>query len=342
MRRPRRLGSGRRRTRPRRPFLLPLLLGALFPVLAACHDAPVREGAGLRFEALAEREGAVPPLDRFAARDGRRLPVRHYESESSLHLVLLHGAGYHGAYLHPLARRLVERRAAEVHVPDLRGHGRSPERRGDIGHVAQLEEDVADLVAHVRTREPGARVVVGGHSSGGGLALRYAAGDARQGPVAGWLLLAPYLGHDAPTTRPGSGGFARAHVGRILTLRLLNAVGVDRWNDAVVLEFDVPEPWRDGSETRAYSYRLATGFAPRAAARELAALEAPLLVLVGDADEAFRPTAYAPLIAEHAPHGQVELMAEASHLGLVGDARTAERAARWLETLGAPPSAAAR
>ena len=82
---------------------------------------------------------------------------------------------------------------------DTRGHGASGSR-GDIGYVGQLEDDLADLVAHLRADYTTARLTLVGHSSGGGFVLRVAAA-----PVGAsfdrFVLLAPYLGYRAPTNR---------------------------------------------------------------------------------------------------------------------------------------------
>ena len=103
-----------------------------------------------------------------------------------------------------LAQSLAESAAANVITPDLRGHGPSPDVRGDIDYIDQLEDDLADLIAHLRDRAArGGEIVVGGHSSGAGLALRFG-GSVYGDRAAGYLLLAPYLGHDAPTTRSPS------------------------------------------------------------------------------------------------------------------------------------------
>ena len=113
------------------------------------------------------------PDTEFTARDGTVLPLRVYEADDSdTALILLHGAGLYGNYLYPIASHLTKQSAATVYVPDLRGHGHSSEPRGDIDYVDQFVDDLADLVAHVREQGEWERVVVGGHSMGGGLAVR--------------------------------------------------------------------------------------------------------------------------------------------------------------------------
>lgn len=273
-----------------------------------------------------------PEQGSFRTRDGAELPCRHYPGDSDRHLVLVHGSGSHSAYLAPLARELSRRGVAQVHTPDLRGHGVAPERRGDIDHIDQLEEDLADLVAHIGDAHAGARVAVGGHSSGGGLALRFA-GSAHGRAACAFVLLAPFLRHDAPTTRKDAGGWARPKIARIVALSVLNGFGIHALDGTTTITFDMPEAVRDGSETLAYSHRLNTGFAPRHYATDLAAISVPLLVLVGAEDEAFVAERFESTVKSHAANAEVAIVPGATHLGLVGAAACAARLGDWLAKL---------
>jgi len=286
----------------------------------------------LRFDALKPvRESEAAPLASYTARDGTRLPIRRYEGagDPGVSLLLLHGSGSHSRYLAPLARRLAESGTAHVYTPDLRGHGYNPARRGDIDYIDQLEDDLADLMDHAAARRPGGRVFIGGHSSGGGLAVRFAGG--RHGSrSAGFVLLAPFLGHAAPTTRRDSGGWARPRIPVIVSLGVLNGFGIEALNGVVAITFDMPEAARDGSETLAYSYRLNTGFAPRNFRTDLAKSSAPLLALIGAEDEAFYPESLPTALADF-PTARVEIVPGAAHLDLPANVSTAERIASWLK-----------
>ena len=287
---------------------------------------------GLRFDELRIDYSEVPELLHFSARDATRLPYRLYPAESDRHLVLLHGSGYHSRYLFPMAREISSRGSAQVYTPDLRGHGVSPERRGDVDYVDQLEDDLADLVAHIRSASPDAKVVIGGHSSGGGLALRFAGG--RYGSQASaFLLLAPFLRYDAPTTRPDSGGWAMPKTARIVGLGILHGLGIEALGDTVVIEFAMPAQVRDGTETLAYTFRMNTGFAPRDYRKDLAAIRVPLLVLVGTDDEAFVADRFPSTISGAAPGADVRLLPETSHMGVVVGRESALEVVGWLSGL---------
>lgn len=323
------------------------VIAALVVAAAAgsgCGDRPgdtPAEGDTLEFAALPLASPRLAPERHFTARDGTELSVRTYGERAPVDLVLVHGSGAWNAYLADLAAVIADAGVAVVHTPDLRGHGRAPARRGDIDYVAQLEDDLADWIALLREARPERLVVVGGHSSGGGLAIRFAGGE-HAALADGFLLLAPYLGHDAPTTRAGSGGWARPRTGRIVLLSILAGFGIRALQGMTVLEFAMPEAARTGQETLAYSYRMMAGINPRDHASDLAAMRAPVLVLIGSDDEAFVADAYPAVFAEHAPHARVERIEGVSHLGLVAHPETAQRAIAWLGALAAEAAARRR
>lgn len=294
--------------------------------------------AALDLAAFASADDATAPaLQPYTARDGVQLAFRLYESraEASTVLVLLHGSGWHSLQFAALAGAISEQGLAHVVTPDLRGHGFDPTRRGDVDYIGQLEDDLADLINLAQARFPGAQVVVGGHSLGGGLAVRFAGGT--HGRLAdAYVLLAPFLKHDAPTTRPNAGGWARPLVRRIVGLSMLNAVGVRQLNHLTVIQFAMPEAVLAGplgaSATTAYSYRLNTAYAPRPDyGADLAAIRQPLLVVAGDADETFIATQYEPTIVAHTDTGSYIVLPGVTHIGLLTDEATQAALGGWLE-----------
>lgn len=97
-----------------------------------------------------------------------------------------------------MATKVAEEGLADVLVPDLRGHGLNPERRGDIGYIGQFEDDLAALIE--AKRKPRQKVVIIGHSSGGGLVVRMAGG--KHGThLDHAVLLAPFLKYNDQTAR---------------------------------------------------------------------------------------------------------------------------------------------
>ncbi len=293
-------------------------------------DLRAEAGAGLDFTVLS---AATPvPLHSYRARDGAALGYRRWDSAAAGAplVVAVHGSGWHGAQWQGLGEALAGAGLADVVAPDLRGHGPNPQRRGDIDHIGQFEEDLADLIS--AQARPGQRVVLLGHSSGGGLVVRMA-GGAHGGLLNGAVLLAPFLQYDAPTARPDSGGWARVLTRRIIGLTMLNAAGIHLLDHLAVIQFRFPERVLAGPQgataTRAYSWRLNQSFAPRRNWQADVAALPDFLLIAGRQDEAFRAEAYAPVLAALTPRGEYALI-EAGHLDVVDHPATLARLGQWL------------
>lgn len=103
-------------------------------------------------------------------------------------LLVTHGLGEHaGRYAH-VAARLAER-GIRVHVYDLRGHGRSAGRRGDVENYDLLLDDLRRVLGEVAA--PGRPVFLFGHSLGGQIVLRFLEGDVPA--VRGAVVASPWL-----------------------------------------------------------------------------------------------------------------------------------------------------
>ncbi|MCR5890786.1 alpha/beta hydrolase [Hymenobacter sp. J193] len=274
----------------------------------------------------------------FKARDGGRLHTARYGRRSPHTILLLHGVGASGAALHEAAGRLQQATGAEVYALDLRGHGRSAGRAGDVDYIGQYADDVADVAAALRRDKPRGKLVLAGHSMGGGIALLY--GQQASPRVDGLLLLAPLLGHDSPALAaalpPAGPDSANAsgpdlmhvHIGRIIGLKMLNSVQLHQHDSLPVLFLNVPP----AAPLRHYSYRANASMAPEHYAAGLRAVTGPLLVLVGGQDEVFAAEAQHRAVQAHS-RGQVEVVAGASHNGLCREARTFQVVREWFARL---------
>jgi alpha-beta hydrolase superfamily lysophospholipase len=169
----------------------------------------------------------MPDATRFQARDGTALAYRHYPALAPAIgriAVVVHGSsGSSRGGIHALSMALAER-GVQTYAVDIRGHGGSG-NRGDITYPGQLEDDLADLVGEVRKTDPTAPLTLIGHSSGGGFALRVA-GSPIQNLFTRTVLLAPYLGYDAPSSRADAGGWASPDIPRFLALSVLRRIGM--------------------------------------------------------------------------------------------------------------------
>jgi pimeloyl-ACP methyl ester carboxylesterase len=303
-------------------------------IISGKPKKPTPEQAGLVFKELFVDYKSIPQLRTFPARDGAQLAYRHYPAQSDKVIILLHGSGWHSQYFLPLAEFISSESLAQVYTPDLRGHGSAPQRRGDIDYIGQLDDDLADFIAMIRRDNPKAMIIVGGHSSGGGLAIRFA-GSKYGHQADAYMLLSPYLQYNAPTIRPNSGGWAQPYTRRIIGLILLNIVGIRWFNGLTVIEFDMPKEARNGTETLSYTYRLNTSYAPRDYKKDLRAITQPLLVVVGSADEAFIADQFEPVISQFT-NVRVKLLSGVTHMGVVVSPKVRPVVKEWLQGLEKP------
>ncbi|PCH70638.1 MAG: alpha/beta hydrolase [Rhodobacteraceae bacterium] len=291
----------------------------------------VSGAGGLDFSGVGDGIEMPEPMG-VRMRDGFELAVREYENDQGPLIILIHGSGWNGLQFNGLAARLNV--GATVLVPDLRGHGAQPGRRGDVDYIGQLEDDLADLIK-ARAR-PGQKVVMLGHSSGGGLVVRFA-GGAHGGLLDGAVLLAPFLKYNAPTTRANSGGWAAVQTRRLIGLSMLNAVGIRALNYLGVISFKMPDAVMDGPlghlATTSYSFRMNVSYAPRMDyLKDISALP-PFLLMVGDRDEAFIADQYEPLMRQVTDMGRYLIAKDTGHLGIVDAPGTAPEIQAFLDAL---------
>jgi pimeloyl-ACP methyl ester carboxylesterase len=294
------------------------LAALVLTAMIAVPLAPLPELSSISRSARAIDRSTMPPLSRFSARDGTELAYRHYPARgpsSGKIAILVHGSSGSSASAHALADALAAH-GVETYAPDIRGHGGSG-TRGDIAYAGQLENDLADLVALVRKSSPNEPLTLLGHSAGGGFALRVASSPI-QDLFARTVLLAPYLGYDAPTNFPASGGWASADIPRFLGLAVLRKIGINCCESLPTLAFAVPA----SSEQRLnahYSYRLMRNFATRGYKDDLAAARHPITLISGANDELMLAGKYADAVHAVAPSVEVKLIDGVDHIGIVGD-----------------------
>lgn len=307
----------------------------IYPALAVALilSDPVRAlepNPSFDFSGTLSRESPMPETHpmlertRLQTPDGAAHPVIHVrdpEQPNRPLIVMLHGSSWHGGQFEALAWSL--RDTADSLAITLRGHGADPERRGDIDYIGQFEDDLAHFIRpHAETGRP---IFLLGHSSGGGLAVRFA-GGAHGDMLSGAVLLAPFLKHDAPSTKQNSGGWAKLHLRRLIGQTMLTNIGITALNHLPMIQFNMPRAVLDGPygtlATTAYSYRLNTSFAPRQDyLADVAALPQFLLV-AGAADEAFHAAEYEPLMSSVTAKGRYVLVPGVAHLDIVDAAQT--------------------
>ena len=310
------------------------LVGAISLLIMAMIATPLQrlpELPSVSETARAVDRSAMPPLSRFSARDGTELAYRHYPARGAATgkiAILVHGSSGSSAAVHALSGALAAR-GIETYAPDIRGHGGSG-TRGDIAYLGQLEDDMADFVAMVRRASPDAPITLLGHSSGGGFALRIASSPIKNQFVR-TILLAPYLGYDAPTNRPQSGGWASADIPRFLGLVALRKLGIDCCESLPTLAFAVP-PNSASILVPTYSYRLMRSFATRGYQSDLAEATKPLTLIAGTDDELMLSGNYADTVHALLPSADVKLIDGVNHMGVVSVPRAVNEIADYVAT----------
>jgi len=296
-------------------------VGVLALVLLALLATPLQPVPELQSISRARASvdfSSLPAIERFQGRDGTWLGFRHYGAggaPTGRVAIVIHGSsGSSGGSIHALSQALAAH-GVETFAVDMRGHGTSG-TRGDIGYVGQLEDDLADFVAVLRNTVPSAPLTLIGHSAGGGFSMRVA-GSPIQNLFERFVLLAPYLGYDAPSTRPDSGGWARADIPRILGLLALRAIGVNCCEALPVLALAVP-PNSEKTLVSTYTDRLMRNFAVRGNFRhDLAAATKPITIISGADDELMFTDKYAEAVRGAKVTVDVRVLDGINHIGIV-------------------------
>jgi alpha-beta hydrolase superfamily lysophospholipase len=248
--------------------------------------------------------------------------------------LLIHGSAGAGSSMHALAHALS---AGGIHAytMDVRGHGGTGPR-GDVDRPGRITDDVVALAEHIRGRHPGARLALVGFSLGGGYTLGFAAGP-RGDRFDGYVLLAPFLGREAPASRPAGGRWVGIGMPRIIALATLEGLGMRWFQDWPVLAFAVKP---DSTHvTSSYSFRLFREFAPPAdylaAAR---GVTRPIALVVGAEDELIDGARFGETLAPARPDIRAEIVPGIDHIGLiVSPEGTAAARAAVLRVLSSAP-----
>lgn len=337
--------SGLLRIRPSRTWIhrVPLALGAVLLLIAGALAAVIALDSPASIPTLAAGESIpgistwnraeIPPVSRVAARDGAPLTYRLYPGRKDRAVVLVHGSSGASASMHKSAQAL-QAAGATVYAISLRGHGGSGTANGDTSYKGQLDDDLVDFVKATGLDAAGIHRTLIGFSSGGGFVLRTAAGPNRSAFDA-YLAISPYVGRDAPTTRPTAGGWVSVAVPRIVALAILDGFGLPWFQGLPVIRY-ATEAKPDDNRTPAYSFRLFIGMHPERDWRAgLARIDRPMAVIAGANDELFNAEHYRPVFARYNPRVAVSIEPGLGHLDMIATPRaTAAVAAQWRQLTG--------
>ena len=265
-------------------------------------------------------------VTKFKMRDGIQIHGQRYEQSSNKTVLLLHGTLANSYTYNKMAGLLRAALEAEVIAIDLRGHGQSGGAPGDVSTLNQYAEDLDDIITSIKKENPKETIILAGHSMGGGIILRHVA-TFPETPIDGYLLFAPNLGNNAPTTQQEldiESNFIKTHLSRGLGLRLLNELGIHEYDSMKVVFYNLPEQM----PIRSYSYRSMQASFPEDYREALRAIDKPMLVLVGSEDEAFLAEEYAPLIKTYS-EGESYVVEGETHNGIRHSEEAMEKVRHW-------------
>ena len=264
-------------------------------------------------------------------RDNSKLAAQHFVHDSNLSIIVIHGI-LSSSYTNNRFSGLIRDAAnAEVYALDLRGHGSSDGQAGDVDYIGQYADDIADVVRTIKQEKPKGKILLAGHSMGGGISLRYAMNQSAPS-IDGYLMFAPQLGENSPTNKTQDNQssepentFMALHIPRLIGLALLNSMGITQWNNMPVFFFNLPE----GTPLSSYSYRSTASMSPKDYTTGLQAIDKPLLVVVGENDEAFNAAAYEEAISTYSK-GEFLMVDGQTHNGIRHDEVAMRRVREWI------------
>ncbi len=260
---------------------------------------------------------SLPAPETHAARDGKEIFYRLYQSDSEAAVaLLLHGSSSHGKSLHPLAAALAANGITSYTI-DIRGHGATG-RRGDVDYIGQPSDDITDMLTLIASKHMDAPVSLVGFSSGGGLALN-AAGLGHADDIARLVLLSPMLGPDQPpytaqNPHKSKDSWAVPNLPRIIGLSILNGFGIHAFDDLKVIAFAVGDI---EDLTGHYSHRLLLSMNPQDAPALLKAVPAPITLIVGEKDELFAAKAFEDAVLPARADAAIEIVPNLNHIELI-------------------------
>lgn len=206
-------------------------------------------------------------------------------------LVIAHGFGEHGGAYRHVAEALGPALEVDVVAPDLRGHGRSPGRRGVVRRYDDLIADVRAALDWSARERPGLPCYLLGHSNGGLLALRLALETDRgaAGAPAGLILSNPSIQIVTPIA-PVKLAFGRLllYAAPRLTLSGKLAPSLMTSDPAMQREHET-DPLRHSRISPPLFFGMA-GSGP-AVFRDAGSITLPVLLLLGGSDPVIDPEA---------------------------------------------------
>ncbi len=266
----------------------------------------------------------LPGPETLTASDGVTLSYRRYSPKAPRAVVLFyHGGGAHsGAGYQFLGSGLQNEFDIAVYMPDIRGHGASEGPRGDTPNPKQVWKDISTFIKHIHAEFPQLPLFLGGHSSGAGLILNYAAQPNHES-IENYIFLSPEFGFRSKTARPSlAKSFATVN-----TLPfVINAMsGGLLSGHSRAVQFNYPSELlaSDKGLVCSYTVNMANAITPHAPRKQFAKIDRAFGLWIGADDELMLPgkvLAFADLAISVRAASEVGSISKAKHLSILVNA----------------------
>jgi alpha-beta hydrolase superfamily lysophospholipase len=220
----------------------------------------------------------------FSGRGGTRLHMRSWLSQTPKAVVVIcHGVNSHsGQYL--WAGEQFAAAGFTVYAYDHRGRGKSEGPRFYIDDVHEYTDDLGTFIALVKSREPGLKVFLLGHSAGGVVSCTWALDHQRE--IAGFICES--FAFEVPAPAPVL-AFVRLLARVAPKLPVLKLKMKDFTRDPVALRALEADPLTKGEVQPARTVAALLQATDRMR-REFSTITLPVLIMHGTHDKATRPS----------------------------------------------------
>lgn len=280
----------------------------------------------------ADRVDSAPAV-KISAGDGTELSYRCYMPEAPKAVVLFyHNMGAHSDTGYQLlGHGLKTQFDTVVYLPDLRGHGASQGRRGDVADPNHMWSDISAMIKQIRKTHPDLPLILGGHSAGAGLVLNYTSWPQRE-CVDGYIFLSPQFGPLAQAGRKDLKTLP-AKVDKAAFTAYMMSGGRFRANHYAVKFSYPPEIMAEIPDlVPAITINMAVALTPISPMEQFQDLDRPFGLWIGSDDELFVPEkvmALAGLVKSAKPGTQAGPIEGEKHLSILIKAH--ETIGPWIE-----------
>lgn len=308
-------------------YTILLLLSTIFflyniPLIFADHnDQQIERG----MKPNKKEPQHAPILGSMKASDGTALAYACYVPDNPVAgLIFYHGSGANSqaGYTY-MAEQLSKQYNVAVYLFDIRGHGRSEGPRGDAPSSESVWSDISNASHFVRQKHKHIPFFLGGHSSGAGMLINYAAWRWSEQPD-GYLFVAPMLGRDAHVIRDrekkSDRPFVQLYPFSLMMHYLTGGLIGGHWT---AVTFAYPEHLvKERGFVTAYTVNMLGAMHPYHVQQRLSSLQVPTWIFVADKDELFDPAKIDhfldPVINSNC-YVRVAHLPEAYHLTILGE-----------------------